>query len=99
VICLGRGGALDSVIENETGIFFKDQTVPSIVDAVDRFENLAEPLDPFRIRSHSERFSSECFRFALLQLVEKLWNQNQQVLHRIRPGWTASSELVARASL
>ena len=23
VICLGRGGALDSVIENQTGIFFK----------------------------------------------------------------------------
>ncbi len=38
VIALGRGGALETVVEGETGLFFHDQSVEALVDAVERFE-------------------------------------------------------------
>ncbi len=97
VICLGRGGALDSVIENQTGVFFKEQTAASIVDAVERFENLPEPLNPFLIRSHAQTFSAQRFQFALFQLVEKLWNRQIQERAVERP--KALTQMAVRTSL
>lgn len=38
VIAYGRGGVLDTVVEGETGVFFHDQTVAALVEAVERFE-------------------------------------------------------------
>ena len=76
VICFKGGGVLDSVLAGQTGILFESQSFDSIMEAVNRFENLAEPLDPFRIRSHSERFSSQRFRSNLLRLIERLWNEH-----------------------
>ena len=48
VIAYGKGGALETVIENETGIFFDEQTPESILAAVQRFENIE--FDPARIQ-------------------------------------------------
>jgi len=97
VICLGRGGALDSVIEDQTGVFFEQQTAASIVDAVDRFETLPQSFDPARIRSHAETFSSERFRSVFFQLVDDLWNQ--QVLDRSGQKLTAPRVMAMGASL
>lgn len=38
VIAYGRGGVLDTVIDGETGLFFHEQSVEALVDAVERFE-------------------------------------------------------------
>ncbi len=38
VVALKRGGALDIVVENETGIFFKNQTVEGLVEAIEKLE-------------------------------------------------------------
>jgi glycosyltransferase involved in cell wall biosynthesis len=38
VIAYGRGGILDSVVEGETGLFFYEQSVDALVDAVEAFE-------------------------------------------------------------
>jgi len=38
VIALGIGGALETVKENETGLFFPEATVESLMDAILRFE-------------------------------------------------------------
>ena len=63
VIAYAAGGALDTVIDNETGIFFHEQTVDSIVDAVMRLE--ATSFDPWHIRCNAQRFSEARFREAL----------------------------------
>ncbi|CUI51538.1 glycosyltransferase [Cognatishimia activa] len=39
VIAFGRGGALDSVLDQRTGLFFYDQSVQGLIDAVERFES------------------------------------------------------------
>jgi glycosyltransferase involved in cell wall biosynthesis len=38
VIAYGTGGSLETVIEGQTGVYFREQTVSSVVDAIERFE-------------------------------------------------------------
>jgi glycosyltransferase involved in cell wall biosynthesis len=61
VIAYGKGGSLETVLENETGIFFNEQSVNSLVKAVKRFESECN-FDYNRIRKNSERFAIDRFR-------------------------------------
>jgi glycosyltransferase involved in cell wall biosynthesis len=60
VITFKAGGALDSVIENKTGVFFKEQTVSSLNEAILSFEKIK--LNSNEIREHSLNFSVENFK-------------------------------------
>lgn len=60
VIGYGKGGLTETVINNETGVLFQNQTVESIIEAVKHFEKLS--LSPLKIRKNSERFSKERFQ-------------------------------------
>ena len=59
VIAYGEGGALETVIENQTGLFFKEPTVDSLCEAVQRFE--AIELGEAACRKNAESFSAERF--------------------------------------
>jgi glycosyltransferase involved in cell wall biosynthesis len=59
VVALGRGGALDTVIDGETGVLFEDTTVESLSAALTRAASI--PWDAARIRQHAERFSRARF--------------------------------------
>ena len=61
VIAYGKGGALETIKENETGIFFYQQDVESIVDAVTRLEAM-EVTDPQKCRENAERFAIRRFK-------------------------------------
>jgi glycosyltransferase involved in cell wall biosynthesis len=67
VIAFGKGGVLETVVDSEdaslaTGIFFPEQTVASLVDAVRRFENQGRVFSALSCRKQAERFSNERFR-------------------------------------
>ncbi len=62
VIAFGKGGALETVVDGVTGVFFKDQTPGSLMDAVQRFEVIAASLDKQTIRLNAERFEAARFR-------------------------------------
>lgn len=70
VIAYGKGGALDTVIPQKTGVLFKQQSVESLVNAIKNFEKTT--FDPKTIRIHAEQFSNKKFRENILQLVEKI---------------------------
>ncbi|PXW27235.1 glycosyltransferase family 4 protein [Paraburkholderia caballeronis] len=75
VIAYGRGGALETVIESSdprfgTGVFFDEQSVDALVDAVERFEAHA-PFDPEVCRLNAARFSVERFRRDFVRVVEE----------------------------
>lgn len=72
VIAYGRGGALETVIENKTGIFFNEQTVGSLIEAVNVFENEQDKFDRNEIRKNAERFSKEKFKKELREFVGKI---------------------------
>ena len=75
VIAYGRGGSLETVKDGVTGIFFYEQTVDSIIDAVERFEKLETPFDPKMIRNHAETFSEERFKKEIKEFVELKYNE------------------------
>lgn len=68
VIALRRGGVLDTVQENRTGIFFEEQTVAALQEALERFERT--PFDPNVIREHARQFSSARFREKIAKTVQ-----------------------------
>jgi glycosyltransferase involved in cell wall biosynthesis len=57
VVAVGRGGALETVVDGETGVLFPELTVDSMATALQRVQ--AMPVDRERIRRHAERFSRE----------------------------------------
>jgi glycosyltransferase involved in cell wall biosynthesis len=59
VVALGRGGALDTVIDGQTGVLFDDTTVDALSAALQR--TAAIRWDASRIRQHAERFSRARF--------------------------------------
>jgi glycosyltransferase involved in cell wall biosynthesis len=69
VVALGRGGALDTVIDGETGVLFSETTVESLSAGMQRAA--AMPWEPDRIRRHAERFSRARFVRDVERVVEE----------------------------
>lgn len=82
VIAYGKGGSLETVVDTSdsnkaTGIWFREQTVESLVHAVQRFEALPLAIDPEVCRAHAERFSIERFRAEFSSYVHQRWDDFQ----------------------
>lgn len=73
VIAFGRGGAAETILAGETGVFFREQSVESLIAAIKEFEKLS--FDPLRVRRNAERFSAERFRSEFAALVEREWDR------------------------
>ncbi len=59
VIAFGKGGALDTVIEGETGVYFKKQKSHSLIDAVSKLDKIN--FNRENIVEHAKTFSREVF--------------------------------------
>ena len=68
VIAFKAGGALDTVIDGETGIFFSELTPESLSAAVLRAEKTT--WDSVAIRKHAEDYAEPRFRERFMRLVE-----------------------------
>ena len=84
VIAYGRGGVLETVIEGRTGLFFHEQTVESLLDAVKRFEEQESTFDPAEIRRHALGFDREVFKERFRARVEELMDEHLATLGRNR---------------
>ena len=62
VIAFGAGGALETVVENRSGIFFDQQDVPGVISAIERFETTTDLWPAERIQEHARTLSIERFR-------------------------------------
>lgn len=71
VIAYGKGGSRDAVIAGGTGLFFNEQTVESVCDAVHRFEVMEGDFEQDTIRRHAEGFSKERFLREIEAFIEK----------------------------
>ncbi len=60
VIAYAGGGALDTVIEGQTGVLFKEQTVAGIIEAVERFDT--DSVSPLTICHHAEQYDTAVFK-------------------------------------
>lgn len=77
VIAYGAGGALETVIdvslnpETGTGVHFPEQTVESLCEAVNRFEQHERQISATQCRANAERFSNAKFRKKLIDTVNE----------------------------
>jgi glycosyltransferase involved in cell wall biosynthesis len=78
VIAYGRGGALETVLDNQTGLFFSQQTSSDLADAIEKFEKISSAFDPWVIRANAERFGIERFRQEFRDFVEDAWVRFQR---------------------
>jgi len=70
VIAFRRGGALETVVEGKTGLFFDEQTPESLAACVEDFERRS--FSAAACRTNAERFRPEAFRDAIRHfLTEK----------------------------
>jgi len=69
VIAYRSGGALETVIEDKTGIFFDNQNVESLCTAVLRFETM--DFNPALIRENALRFDQAIFACKIHAYVER----------------------------
>lgn len=70
VIAFGQGAARETIVEGSTGLFFDEQTVPSLIEAIERFER-HPAWDPEVLRKNAERFSRAVFEKNFREFVEE----------------------------
>jgi len=78
VIAYGVGGAAETVRDlrmhaSPTGLLFAQQTVASLVEAINAFENAGAIFDPQACRVWAETFSEERFKASFIALVDEAW--------------------------
>lgn len=80
VIAYGKGGALETIVgmtEGQTdaaaptGVFFLQQSMKSLCEAVRKFESHRSEITPFACRENARRFSPERFRREFTEFVEQ----------------------------
>jgi len=69
VVAFGRGGALETVVDGETGVFFNEQTVEALAAAMTRLERERERFVPARIRAHALKFDRAEFRRQMTEFI------------------------------
>jgi glycosyltransferase involved in cell wall biosynthesis len=71
VIAFGARGALETVIEGVTGVFFKEPNAASLAAAVNDFVGRESGFDPEKIRLNALRFDKEVFKRNIREFIEK----------------------------
>jgi len=67
-VALGRGGALETVKDGETGVLFDEPTVQSLTAALERTRTIR--FDRSVLRLHAERFARERYIREMRALVD-----------------------------
>lgn len=78
VIAYASGGALETVRDGVTGIFFKQPTAESLVSAIERFEGLESSFDSTEIRRNALRFDKAIFEADLRRFIDTKYTEFQK---------------------
>lgn len=73
VIAFRKGGALDTVIEGKTGVFFDQQKPESLIKGVNKFERMKFKKED--LLRNALRFSKEKFKQNFLELINNEFNR------------------------
>lgn len=68
VLSYAKGGSLETVIKGKTGLFFKEQTVDSLVKAVKEFEKQKFLVQDLLI--NVQKFSKDLFKERILSIIK-----------------------------
>ena len=95
VLAYGRGGVKDSVQPGETGLFFEEQTVESLMEGVERLKDWLPGFDPLAARASAQRFSGARFDQGYLAALRTFAADWPAVLKRLPESRLALAGAVA----
>ncbi|MCJ8329128.1 MAG: glycosyltransferase [Lentisphaeria bacterium] len=72
VIAYRDGGAVETVIEDKTGLFFDQQNVSALQSMIEEFELQEKRFSLASIQSHAREFSEEKFRTTITSTINKM---------------------------
>lgn len=75
VIAYGQGGALESISEPETGLFFNEPTVEALLVAMVKFNELESSFSASQIKAQAEKFSADRFKQKISTLIDIQWRK------------------------
>ncbi len=80
-IALARGGALETMVGLDaadaapTAVFFSEQSVDALVEAISRFERADDRFDGKALRARAEAFDRPVFKQKLGDYISARWNE------------------------
>ena len=74
VIAFGKGGATETITDNENGILYPEQTSESIIEAVKRFELQKDIFDPHTISNSAKKYKRKIFEEKIKSFVDSKCN-------------------------
>lgn len=80
VIAYGKGGALETIVSMETGVFFSKQTPSSLVIAINKFEKTAIKYSD--CIDQAKKFSNSIFKKNFLAAIDQLLATSPTLPHR-----------------
>jgi len=72
VIAYKSGGVLETVIDNQTGKLFEEQSWEALIDTVIKFK--PEQYNPHEIKAHAEKFNSKNFYSQIKDFVDQTYS-------------------------
>lgn len=77
VIAYGKGGALETVVKDITGVFFDGQTINSLKGSIKEFSNIS--FDKRIIRKHAEKFNEEIFKYKIDNFINQKYYEFNKI--------------------
>ena len=75
IIAYNKGGLTETVINNKTGIFFKHQTVKSLVRTIKKFKS--NNFSKNTCQKNAQKFSNIKFMLNFKKEIDLLWQNHQ----------------------
>ncbi len=69
VIAFNKGGASETIVDEENGILYNEQTSGSVIEAVKKFESKIEKFDPNLISNSAKKFDRKIFEEKIKEFV------------------------------
>ena len=85
VIALGKGGALDTVIDGVTGVLFRDPTADGMAAAIAMFEAREGEFDPVRIAAHAWSFDRAIFKRRMHDVIDSCFAEHGAAITETLP--------------
>lgn len=79
VIAYGKGGALETVVNGVTGVFFEEQNQESLNEAIKKFNTIK--FDKFKIRKHAEKFDESIFKAKIEKFINDCYIEFKEKKH------------------
>ena len=74
VIAYAKGGALETIIEGTTGLFFRENSVGALIEVINKFIEIENKFDKKVIRENALRFDKKKFKMKLRKFIMQKYN-------------------------